>query len=77
MTATLADGRCVEITVQPMADGGWVETHEDVTTSVIAQARITHLATHDALTGLPNRALLAERLAAAFSEHAQGGRRWR
>ena len=73
-TATLADGRCVEITVQPMADGGWVETHEDVTTSVIAQARITHLATHDALTGLPNRALLAERLAAAFSEHAQGGR---
>ncbi|MCJ2052417.1 EAL domain-containing protein [Methylobacterium sp. J-070] len=74
MTATLADGRCVEITVQPMADGGWVETHEDVTTSVIAQARITHLATHDALTGLPNRALLAERLTAAFSEHAQGGR---
>jgi diguanylate cyclase (GGDEF)-like protein len=73
-TATLADGRCVEITVQSMADGGWVETHEDVTTSVIAQARITHLATHDALTGLPNRALLAERLAAAFSEHARGGR---
>jgi diguanylate cyclase (GGDEF)-like protein len=73
-TATLADGRCVEITVQSMPDGGWVETHEDVTTSVIAQARITHLATHDALTGLPNRALLAERLAAAFSEHAQGGR---
>lgn len=73
-TATLADGRCVEITVQSMADGGWVETHEDVTTSVIAQARITHLATHDALTGLPNRALLAERLAAAFSEYARGGR---
>ena len=73
-TVTLADGRCVEITVEPMADGGWVETHEDVTTSVIAQARITHLATHDPLTGLPNRALLAERLAAAFAEHAQGGR---
>jgi diguanylate cyclase (GGDEF)-like protein len=73
LTATLGDGRSVEITVQPMADGGWVETHEDVTVSVIAQARITHLATHDALTGLPNRVLLAERLAAAFSDHAQGG----
>jgi diguanylate cyclase (GGDEF)-like protein len=72
-TATLNDGRCVEITVQSMADGGWVETHEDVTTSVIAQARITHLATHDALTGLPNRTLLAERLGLAFSELAKGG----
>ncbi|MCF4128671.1 putative bifunctional diguanylate cyclase/phosphodiesterase [Methylobacterium sp. SyP6R] len=73
-TATLADGRCVEITVEPMADGGWVETHEDVTASVLAQARITHLATHDAVTGLPNRVLLAERLAEAVSEHARGGR---
>jgi len=73
-TATLADGRCVEIAIQSMVDGGWVETHEDVTTSVIAQARITHLATHDALTGLPNRTLLAERLGSAFSELARGGR---
>lgn len=73
-TATLADGRCIEITVQSMADGGWVETHEDVTTSVIAQARITHLATHDALTGLPNRTLLGERLGSAFSELAKGDR---
>ncbi|TGE01293.1 putative bifunctional diguanylate cyclase/phosphodiesterase [Methylobacterium nonmethylotrophicum] len=73
-TATLADGRCVAIRVQPMADGGWVETHEDVTASVRAQARITHLATHDALTGLPNRVLLAERMAAAISEHGRGGR---
>ncbi|WP_449411673.1 putative bifunctional diguanylate cyclase/phosphodiesterase [Methylobacterium komagatae] len=73
-TVTLADGRHIEITVQAMADGGWVETHEDVTTSVIAQARITHLATHDALTGLPNRALLTERLGEAFSEYAEGGR---
>ncbi len=74
LTRTLADGRCVEITVEPMADGGWVETHEDVTASVTAQARIAHLATHDALTGLSNRALLAERLAAAFADHAGGGR---
>ncbi len=73
-TATLADGRCVEITVEPMADGGWVETHEDVTASLLAQARITHLATHDAVTGLPNRVLLAERLAEAVAEHARGGR---
>ncbi|MGH1591479.1 putative bifunctional diguanylate cyclase/phosphodiesterase [Methylobacterium phyllosphaerae] len=74
ITKTLADGRYVEITVEPMTDGGWVETHEDVTASVTAQARITHLATHDALTGLSNRALLADRLAAAFSDRARGDR---
>ncbi|WP_426314656.1 putative bifunctional diguanylate cyclase/phosphodiesterase [Methylobacterium fujisawaense] len=74
LTRTLADERCVEITVEPMADGGWVETHEDVTASVTAQARIAHLATHDALTGLSNRALLADRLAAALAGHAHDGR---
>lgn len=74
LTKTLADDRCVEITVEPMADGGWVETHEDVTASVTAQARITHLATHDALTGLSNRILLADRLAAAFADYAGEGR---
>jgi diguanylate cyclase (GGDEF)-like protein len=73
ITRTLVDGRSVEISIEPMADGGWVETHEDVTASVTAQARITHLATHDALTGLSNRTLLAEQLAAAFADQVQGG----
>ena len=28
---TLRDGRRIEIHHQPMPDGGWVATHEDVT----------------------------------------------
>jgi diguanylate cyclase (GGDEF)-like protein/PAS domain S-box-containing protein len=43
---------------------------QDVTERTLQEARIEHLAYHDALTGLPNRALLAERLERALA-HAQ------
>jgi PleD family two-component response regulator len=45
----------------------------DVTEQRRAEARITHMAHHDALTGLPNRALFTTRLAAAITEHARTG----
>jgi diguanylate cyclase (GGDEF)-like protein len=38
-----------------------------------AEARLAHLAYHDPLTGLPNRAALAERLKKALSRGARGG----
>ena len=41
---------------------------EDVTERVRLQSSLEHLAYHDPLTALPNRALFAERLAAAFVE---------
>jgi NO-binding membrane sensor protein with MHYT domain len=63
----LADGRLVCVTRQPMAGGGWVATHHDVTEQRRSEARITHMAQHDALTGLPNRVLLRERLEHAFA----------
>jgi len=50
-----ADGRFVLVTRQPMADGGWLATHEDITERRRAEAEIVHLARHDALTGLANR----------------------
>jgi diguanylate cyclase (GGDEF)-like protein len=58
----LKDGRILSIILQPMADGGWVATHEDVTERRKAEARIHHMARHDALTDLPNRVMFRERL---------------
>jgi diguanylate cyclase (GGDEF)-like protein len=51
-----ADGRFVLVTRQPMADGGWLATHEDVTERRRAEAEIVQLARQDGLTGLANRA---------------------
>ena len=56
------DGRSIAIVHQPTPDGGWVATHEDVTEVRRIEARLAHIAHHDALTDLPNRALLRERL---------------
>jgi diguanylate cyclase (GGDEF)-like protein/PAS domain S-box-containing protein len=51
-----SDGRFILVTRQPMADGGWLATHEDITERRRAEAEIVHLARHDTLTGLANRA---------------------
>ncbi len=58
----LADGRAIAVRHQPLMDGGWVATHEDITEQRQSQARIDHLARHDALTDLPNRALFREHM---------------
>ncbi len=64
--AQMSDGRIMSIVVQPMPDGGWVTTHEDITERRRVEERIAHLAHHDVLTSLPNRVLLRERLEASF-----------
>jgi PAS domain S-box-containing protein len=56
------DGRVFSIVNKPMPDGGWLATHEDITERQRAEERIAHMARHDALTDLPNRTLLRERL---------------
>ena len=62
MVITTPDGRSIQVVNEPVADGGWLATHEDVTERRRAEERITHLAHYDALTELPNRTLFHERL---------------
>jgi diguanylate cyclase (GGDEF)-like protein len=69
----LADGRVIAFSHRPISDGGWVMTYEDVTVRTRSDARISFMARHDPLTGLPNRALFAERLDAALAGTATGG----
>jgi diguanylate cyclase (GGDEF)-like protein len=69
---TLRNGRIISVSIEPMPDGGYVSTHRDVTEERRAEARIAHMAMHDALTDLPNRALLHKRLERAISGVRQG-----
>ena len=61
-TVHLPDGRAFSVVSKPIAGGGWLATHEDVTERQRSDGRIAHMARHDALTDLPNRVLLRERL---------------
>ena len=65
-----------ELQLSPVFDQRGSLTHyvgvqHDVTARVEAEARVLHLAYHDALTGLPNR----ERFRAALSDALERGRR--
>jgi diguanylate cyclase (GGDEF)-like protein/PAS domain S-box-containing protein len=59
----LADGRIIKLTHEVMPQGGWVAIYEDVTERHRAEESIAHMARHDALTQLPNRVLLREKMA--------------
>ena len=68
----LDNGRLVEVVVSRLADGSCVALHDDVTALRAAQSRISFMARHDLLTGLPNRAVLREDLERAFSRNKRG-----
>jgi GGDEF domain-containing protein len=51
-----------------MENGGMVILVEDITERKIAEAKINHLARFDALTGLPNRTILRDRMERALGE---------
>lgn len=64
-----ADGqwRHVESTISHHADG-LIFNSRDITERVTLQAQLEHLAFHDVLTGLPNRALFADRVKHALQK---------
>ena len=56
------DGRVISILHRPIPDGGKVSTHQDITEQRRNEARIRHLARHDALTDLLNRSAFQDHL---------------
>jgi diguanylate cyclase (GGDEF)-like protein len=69
----LADGRLIRVIRQPMDGGGWVATHEDITAQKRSEMQIIHMARHDILTGLSNRAVLLERVKEALARNRRTG----
>ena len=70
----LRNGRFIAVRHQPMSSGGSVATHEDVTERRQMEQKLAHMALHDALTGLPNRVRLRERLEQALAKLGSGRR---
>ncbi len=67
------DGLIISLVYQPLQDGGWVSTHEDVTDRRKAEAKVAHMTYHDGLTDLPNRMLLGERIEDALVRVGRSG----
>jgi diguanylate cyclase (GGDEF)-like protein len=67
------DGRVLEVRTAPIPDGGAVRTYTDITERKRVEKQISHMARHDALTGLPNRVLLRERIEEALARVCQNG----
>ncbi len=72
-TFELGNGRAFAVVTKPLEGGGWLTTHEDITKRLRADERIAHMARHDALTNLPNRMLLRERLEYELRRVGRGG----
>jgi diguanylate cyclase (GGDEF)-like protein len=72
MTIEFGNERIIAVARQPLKGGGWVALHEDVTQRRRQEQEITHLARHDVLTNLANRALFREQLQQALLRLRRG-----
>ena len=64
---TRPNGVVLQVRSVPLPGGGIVRTFTDVTDYKRSEARVAHMARHDALTDLPNRVLLRERMTEAIA----------
>lgn len=64
---SLGDGRLISISHQPMETGGWIAVYDDVTARREIEKNLKFQSHHDALTMLPNRLFVAERLREAVA----------
>src|SRR6202044_1192655 len=62
----LSNDRVISCIYSPTEDGRWVATYEDVTERRAAEAKIIHMARHDALTNLPNRVMFQDKMVQAL-----------
>ena len=69
----LSEDRVVAVAHQPLVEGGWLVTYEDVTERRHSEDQIVFMARHDALTSLPNRVLLGERIEQALAQMGREG----
>jgi diguanylate cyclase len=69
----LKSGKVIRVHHERTSDGGWVSTHEDITEHRTAERQIAHLALHDSLTDLPNRAALKQKLEVLLEQHRTQG----
>jgi diguanylate cyclase (GGDEF)-like protein/PAS domain S-box-containing protein len=68
------DGRNFSLTFQPMENGGSVLLIEDITERKNAEAKISHMARYDALTGLPNRTYFRDQIDKALGAVRHSGK---
>ena len=67
----LSDGRTLLLRESPMPSGGVVRTFTDLTEYRLAEQQIAYMASHDEVTGLPNRSLFLDRLDVALRQAAR------
>jgi diguanylate cyclase (GGDEF)-like protein len=69
----LTDGRTLSVVIQPLPNGGWVTTHQDITERRRAEIIIDHMAHYDALTNVPNRATFNDAMEAMLDRARANG----
>jgi diguanylate cyclase (GGDEF)-like protein len=70
---TRPNGVVLEVSSNLLPDGGFVRTFTDISDRKRNENKIAHMAHHDALTGLANRALLRDHVARALKRQRRQG----